>query len=95
MAIAVRLLDLLWSEQCDAAVVVSADSDLAPAFRAASRRFPERPVFACFPYARSTDELRLLAHRVFRLRKERYAAHQLPDPVVTPDGREIRKPAAW
>jgi hypothetical protein len=95
VSIAVHLLDLLWSRECELAVVVSADSDLAPAFRSASRRFPERPVHACFPYARSTDELRGLAAGVLRLRKERYATHQLPDPVVTADGRLIRKPSGW
>lgn len=95
VSIAVQLLDLLWNQQCELAVVVSADSDLAPAFRSAVRRFPSRPVYACFPYARSTDELRRIAARVFRLRKERYLAHQLPDPVLAPDGRVIRKPASW
>jgi len=95
VAIAVRLLDLLWSGQCDAVVVVSADSDLAPALRSAALRFPDRPVYSCFPYARSTDELRELAARVIRLRKERYVAHQLPDPVVAPNGRAISKPASW
>lgn len=95
VSIAVHLLELLWSQECELAVVVSADSDLAPAFRSASRRFPDRPAYVCFPYARSTDELRDLAAGVLRLRKERYVAHQLPDPVVTPDGRLIRKPSTW
>ncbi len=95
VAIAVRLLELFREDRCDAAVIVSADSDLAPAVRAAARGFPAKPVYCCFPYARGTTELRTLARRCFRIRKERYADHQLRDPVVLPDGTRIAKPASW
>lgn len=95
VAMAVRLLELASSGTCGTVVLVSADSDLTPAVRAVQRRFPAMPVLACFPYGRGTHELRQLSRGAIRLRKERYVAHQLPDPVVTPDGRLIRKPAAW
>lgn len=95
VSLAVRLLELLWTDRCDVVVLVSADSDLAPALRAAQRHLPERPIFVGFPHGRGSAALQSLARRVFRLRRERYAAHQLPDPVVTPDGRLIRKPSGW
>lgn len=95
VAIAVRLLELFWNDRCDAVVIVSADSDLSPAVREAKRCSPGKPVYCCFPYARGTTELRTLATQCFRIRKERYGDHQLPDPVILADGTRIAKPASW
>jgi uncharacterized LabA/DUF88 family protein len=95
VAIAVRLLELLGNDRCDVGAIVSADSDLAPALREVGRSFPDKPVYCCFPYARGTTELRTLAKACFRIRKERYAAHQLPDPVVLADGTRLAKPESW
>lgn len=47
------------------------------------------------PVQPTSFELKALAHRSFRVAKERYARHQLPDPVVLPDGRRVAKPARW
>ncbi len=95
VAIAVRLMELFWNDRCDIAVIVSADSDLSPAIREAKRSFPAKPVYCCFPYARGVQELRALSKACFRIRKERYADHQLPNPVVLPDGTKIPKPLSW
>ena len=95
VAIAVRLMELLWNDRCEVAVIVSADSDLSPAIREAKRSFPSKPIYCCFPYGRGSLELRSLAKACFRIRKERYAKHQLPDPVVLADGTKLAKPAGW
>jgi hypothetical protein len=76
-------------------VVVSGDSDLAPALQAARRCRAGLRLLACFPYHRRSNGLAALADRCFKLRKERYVAHQLPDPVALPDGRQIARPANW
>lgn len=95
VAIAVRMLTLLWTRSCDAVVLVSEDSDLSPALREARSRFPDRPVFCAFPFGRGSKELRLLATRCFRIRKKRYAAHQFPQIVEHPDGFRVFRPPAW
>ena len=46
------------------------------------------------------DPKAVLRHRKaadmsFRIRANRYAHHQLPDPVVVPGGELIRKPREW
>ncbi|MCC6650429.1 MAG: NYN domain-containing protein [Candidatus Eisenbacteria bacterium] len=95
VAIAVRLLDLLWSKSCDAVAVVSADSDLSPAIRLAMKRFPGTQIYCLFPYGRGSFDLHALATKVIRLRSAAYRQHQLPDPVGLPDGSIIAKPSAW
>lgn len=95
VAIAVKFMELSWRDQCDSIVVVSGDSALAPAFRAVQRHFPQKGLYCCFPYRRGSFELQSLAKGSFRIRKERYAKHQLPDPVVLAGGRRISKPVGW
>ena len=95
VAIALKLLELSWRDQCDSIVVMSGDSDLAPAFRAVLRHFPGKSIYCCFPYRRGSFELQSLAKRSFRIKKERYAKHQLPNPVALENGRQIGKPAGW
>ncbi|MCC6652835.1 MAG: NYN domain-containing protein [Candidatus Eisenbacteria bacterium] len=78
-----------------AAVLVSADSDMAPALREAARSFANRPIYCGFPFGRGSKELRTLARQCFRIRKERYAGHQLPETLTLADGSQIRRPASW
>ncbi len=95
VAIAVRFMQLLWRDRCDCVVLLSADSDLSPAIREASHSFPDVPVDCCFPFARGSQELKSLARRCYRIRKERYLRHQLPDVVALPDGARVRRPEGW
>lgn len=95
VAIAAKLIELFWRDFCDAVVLVTGDSDLAPAVRTAQRHFPQREIYCFFPYARGSFELRSLARQSFRLKRDRYVKHQLPNPVILPDGREITKPVTW
>jgi uncharacterized LabA/DUF88 family protein len=95
VAIAVRLMELILRNRRDAAVVVSAHSDLAPALREAGRLAPDKPSFCCFPYGRGSFDLRRHARASFRFRKEQYVRRQLPDPVPLADGRRIHKPPEW
>jgi hypothetical protein len=95
VAIAVRLIELADGDHCDAVALISGDSDLAPALRAVRRHSPNKPIHCFFPYGRGSHDLRVLATRSFKIRKERYVAHQLPDPVKLPSGRMIRWPVGW
>lgn len=95
VAIGVSMLDLMWLGECDAVVLVTGDSDLAPAVRLARARFPGRRMLSLFPYRRISFELRALVHKAVRIRAERYARHQLPNPCPLPNGRTIVRPRQW
>lgn len=95
VAIAVRMFSLLWRRECDAVMLVTADGDMAPALREARSQFPSVPILCGFPFGRGSHDLRALATRVIRLKRDRYAAHQLPDEVRLPDGSTARRPPGW
>ncbi|MBI2970455.1 MAG: NYN domain-containing protein [Gammaproteobacteria bacterium] len=95
VALSAKLLELFHTDKCDTVVLMTGDTDLAPAVRTAAQIFPEKTVCFAFPYKRKNKELMQLATSSFLVRKERYAAHQFPDPVVLPNGRQIRKPPDW
>jgi uncharacterized LabA/DUF88 family protein len=95
VAMAIRLVELVDGDTCDAVALISGDSDLAPALRAAIRHSPTKPAYCFFPFGRGSFDLKALATRSFKIRKERYVAHQLPDPVTLPSGRIVRRPAGW
>jgi uncharacterized LabA/DUF88 family protein len=95
VAISVKLLELFFLDQCDTAILVTGDTDIAPAIRAARRLFPAKVVWVAFPYGRHNNELVKLAHRTFQIGKENYTRHQFPDPYVCADGRSIAKPTLW
>ena len=95
VAIATRMFELLHTGAADAIVLVSGDTDLLPAIRTARTLFPAVQICVCFPFRRHNAELKQSVARSFKVRKEQYAKHQLPDPVVLASGRLIHKPAKW
>lgn len=95
VAISAKLLEIFFLDQCDTAVLVTGDTDLMPAIRTAFRLFPDKQIFCLFPYGRKNNELARLATGSFVVGANRYQACQFENPFVTPDGRELRKPASW
>ena len=95
VALGVKAIELLFLRACDALVIVSGDTDFAPALRTSRRLFPAATVCVAFPHARFNAELQQVADMSFRIRASRYAHHQLPNPVEGPGGELIRKPPEW
>jgi uncharacterized LabA/DUF88 family protein len=95
VAISVKLMELFFQNSCDTAVLVTGDTDIAPAVRTAKRFFPQKAICFLFPYRRKNNELDKLSSASFHIKKERYLKYQFPDPFPLPSGREISKPAKW
>lgn len=95
VAIATKLLELVYTNACETVLLVTGDTDLAPAVRAARRAPGNKDVRFALPYKRHNRELRQLAPGSVRVGKERYAKHQFSDPFVLSSGREIQKPPSW
>lgn len=95
VAIATKLLELFFLDQCDTAVLITGDTDIVPAVKTAQRLFPHKLIAFLLPYKRHNRELAKLATMHFELKKETYTRHQFPDPFITPKGEKLLKPTGW
>lgn len=92
--IAVELLSAAFLNEFDTAMVISGDSDLAPAVEKTRQLFGKRVVVA-FPPARYSFRLSTLASAYFHISRATLAKSQLPESITKPDGYTLRRPASW
>ena len=95
VAIAAKLMEVCHVGEGDIVVLMTGDTDLAPAVRASKRIFPNKLIFFAFPYKRTNRELVEIAPNSFSVKLKSCLKYQLPDPFVTPDGDSLQKPASW
>ena len=76
VAIGARLLEYVCRAECDTAVLVTGDTDLVPAMRAARRLDPTRRLMVLQPYRRANRELVRSADGAMAIRVPSYARHQ-------------------
>lgn len=93
--IAVELLRDAHDDAFDTALVVSADSDLAPPVEAVVTRFPAKRVIVIAPPDRQSKKLESVASASFRLGRKTLQDSQLPDEYTKPDGYVLRRPPSW
>lgn len=79
----------------DKAVIVTGDSDLAPAVRAVRRLRPSARIVAAFPPNRQSEDLKSQVHGCFSVGRDKLAAAQMPDPVVDERGTTYVRPPHW
>jgi uncharacterized LabA/DUF88 family protein len=95
VALAIKVFEIFHNNECDTAVLVTGDTDLAPAIKTCRALFPGKRIVFCFPFLRKNKELAALAPDSFSINKKQYIKHQLPNPVVLTSGKEIFKPDSW
>lgn len=94
VSLAVQLVEDAAAGVFDQALIVSGDSDMAPAIHAVRRLRPDARLVALFPPRRSSHQLEVLADATLRIFDRIPERHQLPDPVVTSQQR-IARPTYW
>lgn len=95
VAIASKLLEILFKDECDTVVLLTGDTDLAPAVKTTMRLFPKKRILFAFPYLRKNQELLKLAPGSFGIGRKQYAKYQFPDPYMLSDGTPVKKPSSW
>ncbi|MFW6189275.1 MAG: NYN domain-containing protein [Planctomycetota bacterium] len=95
VALAAKLFEVCHAERADAVVLMTGDTDLAPAFRTCARLFPETTIMFAFPYRRTNSELQALAPESFSIKRRTIIGHQFPDPLELRDGTRVSKPPDW
>jgi uncharacterized LabA/DUF88 family protein len=94
VAIAVKLIELFATDRCDTAILVTGDTDIAPAVRYVKQYYPHKRVGFLFPYRRKNKELLALGTGI-KMSKEKYVEFQFPNTVILKDGRSRTKPIMW
>lgn len=92
--IAVEMLSAAALDEFDTALLISADSDLAPAVQKTIELYKKRVVIA-FPPKRASQRLSTLASGFFHIARGQLAKSQLPEEVTRPDGFVLRRPSSW
>lgn len=98
--IAVQMLNDAYQDRCDQLVLVTGDSDLAPALRIIRETFPEKKTFVYVPPGPENErgaavELRAAAHRNKTLPLNLLSKAQFRSELYGRSGEAIRKPATW
>lgn len=89
VAIAVRLVEVVVTDKCDVAVVVTGDTDVIPGLKTAKRLAATKRLCVVAPYKRANAELRQVADQYFKLKPESHAPHLFPDVIVLRDGQQL------
>ena len=95
VAVATKLLELVFTDACDTVILVTGDTDFAPAVKTAQNADPKKDIRFAFPYNRVNNDLKKIAPNSFRISKQGYAKHQLPDPFTLSNGKLVHKPESW
>jgi hypothetical protein len=95
VALAVQIVQDAGLGAYDQALVVSADSDMCPAIRAAKTVARARDIVAVFPPKRSSMDVRNTADRTLKIFEKVPRRHQLSPVVVAPDGSKYTRPPYW
>lgn len=93
--LAVEMLTDAHLNRYETAVLVSGDSDLAPAVTAVRELHPGKSVVVAFPPGRQSDVLKKIASTAFGIGRAKIANAQLAPIVTTPTGRMLRRPTKW
>ncbi len=93
--IATQLLRDAFQDKFDAALLISADSDLVPPIRTLRELFPAKRIVVVFPPARFSEQLKRAAHAYLTLGRANLAKSQFPDELTKADGFTLRCPTSW
>lgn len=95
VALASKMLQLLVSDSCDTILLMTGDTDLAPAIKTAKSLSAGKSVGFIFPFKRKNNELARLADCSYNLKPKAYLKHQFPDEITLSDGIIVKKPESW
>jgi uncharacterized LabA/DUF88 family protein len=93
--IAVELLQDAFQDAFDAAILISADSDLVAPIEAVKRLFPSKRVIVACPPGRFSQSLCKAAHAYLKIGHGSIEKSRFPEGVETPSGFVLLRPASW
>ena len=96
VSIAVKLLEIFHNNEADIVVIITGDTDLAPAVITSKKLFNSKKICFGFPYNRKNRELQKLATLpCFMIDGNQYINHQFANPYILKSGVSVPKPLTW
>lgn len=93
--IAINLFEGAVKDIYDAAIIVSADSDLAPAIEAVKSAFPHKEIGVVLPIGRPAEYLKKISDFHVKMKRKHLQTSQFEDIVELGDGRKAVRPPSW
>lgn len=93
--IAVEMMSDAYEDLFDAALLISADSDLSAPVLAIKRLFTDKRVIVAFPPQRHSAQLARLGHGYLQIGRAVVAKSVFPDKVRKADGFTLQRPTEW
>lgn len=93
--LAIRILRCAYMDMFDKAVLITGDSDIAPAVQAAREMRPEKEIALVVPIGRSATELQHVCTGRLKMTESHLARSQLPDTMPLSNGRVVTRPESW
>jgi uncharacterized LabA/DUF88 family protein len=95
VSMAMKLVEVLVTAECQTAVLVSGDTDLIPAIRTVNRILPRSPIGIAFPVLRHNIELERAANYWFKINQKDVQRAQFLAQLRLGDGTVLSKPRTW
>lgn len=95
VAIACKLLEVLCKGTCDSVILMTGDTDIAPAIRTAKLLYRHADIGVAFPFHRHNRDLEKLVSRHSKVSAQLYQSHQFRAAITTKKGKVINKPSSW
>ena len=93
--IAVEMMMDAHQDSFDAAILISADSDLTGLIKAIRELFPAKRIIAAFPPNRESWEIKKAVNAYFTIGQSKFRKSQFPDKIVKSDGYVLERPSLW
>ena len=84
-----------FSDNYDAALLITGDSDLVPPIKAIHNLFPNKRVFVGFPPNRTTISVQQVAKGSFVIGRKKLKDAQLPEQIIKINGIILQRPTQW
>lgn len=93
--IAINLFKGAIQDLYDKAIIVSADSDLAPAIEGVKRLFPAKQIHLLIPIQRRAEFLKNKVDSYSKIKRKHLASSQFDEIIDLGDGKKLIRPATW
>ena len=93
--IAVEILKSAFQDEFDTAILLSADSDLAPAIEAVKTLFPSKSIGVLIPINWRAELLKQVCDFHMKIKEKHLRSSQFSEKISLGDGKVLTKPPSW